>query len=123
MVGFAFGAADFAKDIGVWQPDNFSFLYPKSHLVITSSANAGQPPIDSVHANLNDERGLRESSIFAKNLGFFGRSAIHPKQVSIINEVYTPSKEEIEKAPPGHPGVNSMIYTLMDKIDNKKSIT
>ena len=98
VVGFAFGAADFAKDIGVWQPNHFSFLYPKSHLVMTSSANSGQPPIDSVYANLNDESGLRESSIFAKNLGFFGRSAIHPKQVSIINEVYTPSKEEIEKA-------------------------
>ena len=98
VVGFAFGAADFAKDIGVWQPDNLSFLYPKSHLVISSSAHAVQPPIDSVYANLNDEEGLKESSVFAKNLGFFGRSAIHPKQVPIINEIYTPTDEEIQKA-------------------------
>ncbi|MBI51599.1 MAG: hypothetical protein CL779_00070 [Chloroflexi bacterium] len=98
VVGFAFGAADFAKDIGVWQPDDFSFLYPKSHLVITSSAHTVQPPIDSVYANLNDESGLKESSALAKNLGFFGRSAIHPKQVPIINEIYTPTTEEIKKA-------------------------
>ena len=98
VVGFAFGAADFAKDIGVWQPDHFSFLYPKSHLVISSSAYSAQPPVDSVYANLNDEEGLKESSVFAKNLGFFGRSAIHPKQVPIINEIYTPTDEEIKKA-------------------------
>ena len=98
VVGFAFGAADFAKDIGVWEADHSSFLYPKSHLVITSSAHAAQPPVDSVYANLNDEEGLQESSVLAKKLGFFGRSAIHPKQIAIINEIYTPSTEEIEKA-------------------------
>ena len=47
---------------------------------------------------MNDEEGLKESSVFAKNLGFFGRSAIHPKQVPIINEIYTPTDEEIQKA-------------------------
>ncbi|PZC40307.1 MAG: citrate lyase subunit beta / citryl-CoA lyase [Chloroflexi bacterium] len=98
IVGFAFGAADFAEDINIWKPDNFSFLYPKSHLVLVSSAFAVQPPVDSVFTDLNDEDGLRKSSLFAKNIGFFGRSAIHPKQISIINDVYTPSSEEITKA-------------------------
>ncbi len=44
---------------------------------------------------LDDEEGLRRSSEALRRLGFGGRSAIHPAQVSIINEAFTPSEEEV----------------------------
>ena len=53
------------------------------------------PPIDSVYPRLDDDRGLREHAEFARSLGFFGKSAIHPRQVGTIHDVFTPSVEEL----------------------------
>ena len=52
-------------------------------------------PIDSVYPQLDDETGLREQAQFALSLGFFGKSAIHPRQLSVLHEVFTPNDEEI----------------------------
>jgi citrate lyase subunit beta/citryl-CoA lyase len=43
-------------------------------------------------------KGLEESTIKAKATGFFGRSIIHPSHIEIVNTIYTPTKEEAEKA-------------------------
>jgi len=48
--------------------------------------------------DLNDEEGLREQAVLAKDLGFSGKGSIHPKQIPIINEIFTPSPAEIEYA-------------------------
>jgi citrate lyase subunit beta/citryl-CoA lyase len=48
-----------------------------------------------VHPLLNDDEGLRKEAEAAKRLGFFGKSAIHPRQVPIIHEVFTPTPEDM----------------------------
>ena len=55
-------------------------------------------PVQSVYTNVRDLDGLRRSTEEGKNMGFVGRSAIHPDQISIINEVFTPSEEEVAEA-------------------------
>ena len=90
----AMGGVDLAKDLGAGS-GNLQTLYVRSHLVVASRAAGIEPPIDSVYAQLDDETGLREQAAFARSLGFFGKSAIHPRQLSILHQVFTPTEQEI----------------------------
>jgi citrate lyase subunit beta / citryl-CoA lyase len=90
----ALGGVDLRRDLGA-SDGSLQTLYARSHLVLASVAAGLDPPIDSVYARLNDEHGLREQAEFARSLGFFGKSAVHPRQVEVINEVFTPSPEQL----------------------------
>jgi citrate lyase subunit beta / citryl-CoA lyase len=90
----SFGALDLAADLGSSAGERET-LYARSHLVI-AARSAGKPrPSDGVHPLLDDDEGLRRETEGAKRLGFFGKSAIHPRQVPIIHEVFTPTPEEL----------------------------
>jgi citrate lyase subunit beta/citryl-CoA lyase len=65
---------------------------------VASRAARLEPPIDSVYARLDDDAGLRAEAEFARSLGFFGKSAIHPRQLAILHDVFTPSAGELEWA-------------------------
>ncbi len=93
---FVFGHADFCKDTGVI--GNLGTLYARSHLTLVSRSAGISPPIDGAYTLLDDTEGLKAATREAKNLGFFGKSAIHPKQLSTIHAVFTPTNEEIETA-------------------------
>lgn len=96
---FTFGAADFARDIGADVDEaETQTLYARSHLVLASRAAGIRPPIASVYTRIKDLEGLRATTEASRRLGFFGRSCIHPSQVSIINEVFTPSAEQVAEA-------------------------
>lgn len=91
------GGVDLRRDLGATD-GNLQTLYARSHLVVVSRAAGLYPPIDSVYASLDDERGLRAQTQFARSLGFFGKSAIHPRQLAVLHDVFTPSAEELEWA-------------------------
>jgi citrate lyase subunit beta/citryl-CoA lyase len=91
------GGVDLRRDLGATD-GNLQTLYARSHLVVASRAAGLEPPIDSVYARLDDEPGLRAQTEFARSLGFFGKSAIHPKQLAVLHDVFTPSAEELERA-------------------------
>jgi citrate lyase subunit beta/citryl-CoA lyase len=96
---FAFGAADFCHDIGA-EPDEMETqtLFARSQLVLLSRAAGINAPIASVYTRLQDVEGLRATTEAARRLGFFGRSCIHPSQLAVIHEVFTPSAEQIAEA-------------------------
>jgi citrate lyase subunit beta/citryl-CoA lyase len=94
-----FGAVDFVQDNGaVPEPDGQATLYARSALVIASRVAGVQPPVDSVYTRLDDTAGLERSTQQARALGFFGRSCLHPRQVPIVNAVFTPTDAELEWA-------------------------
>jgi citrate lyase subunit beta/citryl-CoA lyase len=96
VVGMSLGEADLAADLGV--RGDAGLLYARSRLVAATRA-AGLPgPVQSVYTNVRDAEGLRRSTMEGKNMGFVGRSAIHPAQIEVINEVFTPTEEEIAEA-------------------------
>ena len=96
VVGMSLGEADLAADLGV--RNDVGLLYARSRLVVATRA-AGLPgPVQSVYTNVRDEEGLRRSTEEGKNQGFVGRSAIHPNQLSTINEVFTPTEGEVAEA-------------------------
>jgi citrate lyase beta subunit len=74
---------------------NLQTLYARSHIVVASRAAGLGSPIDSVYPRLHDDQGLRQQAEFARSLGFFGKSAIHPRQLEVIHDVFTPSEPEL----------------------------
>jgi len=90
----SFGGLDLAADLGSSSGEQET-LYARSRLVI-AARSAGKPrPSDGVHPRLGDDDGLRREAEAAKRIGFFGKSAIHPRQVPIIHEVFAPTLEEL----------------------------
>ena len=76
-----------------WEP----LLYARSRIV-HAAASAGIDAIDVPYLDLEDPNGMKIEAQKAKELGFSGKGSIHPKQIPILNEVFTPTDQEIEKA-------------------------
>jgi citrate lyase subunit beta / citryl-CoA lyase len=91
------GGIDLQRDLHA-DPGNLQMLYARSHLVVVSRAIGLAPPIDSVYPYIDDDIGLRAAADFARSLGFFGKSAIHPRQIPILHDVFTPSAEDLDWA-------------------------
>lgn len=90
----AMGGVDLQRDLNT-SGGNLQTLYFRSHLVLASRAAGIEPPIDSVYPQLDDPVGLKEQAEFARSLGFFGKSAIHPRQINILHQVFTPTSSDI----------------------------
>lgn len=90
------GEADLMADLRL--RDRSALGYARSRLVVASRAAGIQSPVQSVYKNIRDPEGLRRSTGAGRDHGFVGRSAIHPNQVPIINEAFTPGDEELEEA-------------------------
>ena len=90
------GGVDMSADLRCakeWEP----LLYARSRIV-HAAASAGIDLLDVPYLNLENEAGLREETIRAAKLGSTGKASIHPKQIAIINEVFSPSAAVIDKA-------------------------
>lgn len=93
------GEADLRADVGITPgPDERELLYARSHVVMASTAAGIKPPIAPVSTNFRDLDAFRESTLDLARLGFVGRACIHPGQVAVANEVFTPTTEEVEAA-------------------------
>jgi len=91
-----FGGVDMAAElrcVNAWEP----LLYARSR-VVHAAASAGLDVIDVPYLDLEDVDGMVLAARQAKDLGFSGKGAIHPKQIDALNEVFTPSTDEIERA-------------------------
>ncbi|HEX8977562.1 MAG TPA: CoA ester lyase [Solirubrobacteraceae bacterium] len=94
-----FGATDFLADIGApGTADGPATVVARGMLVLASRAAGIGAPVDSVHTALDDEEGLRRSACSARALGFFGKSVIHPRQIAVVHQVFTPTSGELAEA-------------------------
>jgi citrate lyase subunit beta/citryl-CoA lyase len=91
------GGVDLQRDLHA-EAGNLQTLYARTHLVVVSRAAGLAPPIDSVYPHLADDAGLRDQAQFARSLGFFGKAAIHPRQIPTLHDVFTPSKDDLDWA-------------------------
>ena len=91
-----FGGVDMAADLrckNAWEP----LLYARSR-VVHAAASAGIDVIDVPYLDLEDMSGMSREAGLAKDLGFSGKGAIHPKQIAELNRIFTPSDDEIARA-------------------------
>lgn len=98
VTAIAYGDQDFTADIGATVTDDkIESLYARQRTVVAAAA-AGVDAFDTVYTDIGDTEGLREQTEFVVDLGFDGKLAIHPDQVPVINEAFTPATDEIEWA-------------------------
>jgi citrate lyase subunit beta/citryl-CoA lyase len=98
IVATNIGGEDFALDCN-FQPTGEALFYPKQHMIIAANA-AGVIPlgfVDSI-AGFGDWEAFRKMVRRSRDFGFMGAGCIHPGQVTIVNEEYTPAKAEVEYA-------------------------
>lgn len=95
----AFGAVDFTLDVGGrYSKEGRELLYARSYLVLVSRAADLQPPVDTVYPDLEDLGRLESELSQVKDLGMFGKLAIHPVQLPAIHAAFTPSAAELDAA-------------------------
>lgn len=90
------GEADLESDLRVTNDE--ALKYSRNAIVVAARAAGLKQPSQSVFPNTKDIDGLTASTIAAKAVGFFGRSVIHPSQVAVVNEIFTPTAQEVEQA-------------------------
>ena len=96
IVALYFGGVDMAAELRV--PNSYeNLVYARSKLV-HAGASVGVDVVDVPYLDLEDMNGMKKEAELVRNLGFTGKGSIHPKQINILNEVFTPSKDEITKA-------------------------
>ena len=94
--GVFFGGVDMAAELrcqNSWE----SLLYARAR-VVHAAASAGLDAIDVPYLNLDDPDGMRRAAEQARDLGFAGKGSVHPKQITALNEVFTPSMDQIARA-------------------------
>ena len=98
VVAIAIGTVDLAADLGLGElPGGLELLYARSRLVL-ACALGGIPAIDGVHLSVTDQDGLRSQARDARALGFAAKLCIHPAQLEIVREAFTPTAAELELA-------------------------
>lgn len=103
LIGMTWGPEDLSAELGaeanrdgqgqLTEPYRFA-----RSICLFGAAAAKVPAIETIYADFRNTEGLRRETLDSRRDGFTGRLAIHPAQVPVINEVYTPSAEQIEKA-------------------------
>src|ERR687894_1566423 len=106
METLIFGPGDYSAAVGIpittigaapdgYPGDHLNYVY--SRLVVAARA-AGIQAIDGPYARVGDDEGLRARSVLARALGLDGKWTIHPAQIAIVNEVFSPEREQWERA-------------------------
>ncbi len=106
METLIFGPGDYSAAVGIpvttigaappgYPGDHLNYVY--SRLVVAARA-AGIQAIDGPYAAVKDEDGLRERAALARALGMDGKWTIHPAQIPVVNDAFTPRRDEWERA-------------------------
>jgi citrate lyase subunit beta/citryl-CoA lyase len=103
LIGLSWGAEDLAAELGAETNRDADGRYTAPYrlartLSLAAAASAGVPAIETIYMDYRDGAGLRRDSEEARRDGFTARLAIHPQQVAVINEVFTPSADALAKA-------------------------
>lgn len=128
LAGVTWGAEDLSADIGARTPRDESGRYTEVFrlartLTVLAASAVQAAAIDTVFVNFRDMEALRAECVEAERDGFTAKMAIHPAQVPVINEVFTPSAETVAHsravveafAAAGNPGVIGIDGHMYDR--------
>jgi citrate lyase subunit beta/citryl-CoA lyase len=97
--GIVLGEADLSAELAVrLSPNEREFLPFRMQMIVACAAAGLDPPVGPVHTDFRDLDALRRSTEALARMGFMSRQAIHPAQVPVINDVFTPDLEQVERA-------------------------
>ena len=98
VIALAFGAEDFTNDMGIERSDAGDEVHVPRSLVPVAARAANVASLDSPFVAFQDLEALRADAQMARQMGYTGKHAIHPAQLDIINEVFSPAPDEIAYA-------------------------
>jgi len=111
-----FGVFDLLNDLGIdYKKGSEGAKYSRAKIPIDAKA-AGVASIDAIWQDLKDAKGLEEDCKTGKELGFTGKSLIHPDQISVVHKIFFPTKSEISWA-------EKVCKTYLDSIKKGKGAT
>ncbi|WP_338695557.1 CoA ester lyase [Streptomyces sp. Q6] len=94
--GIALGEADLRAELGI--SDAAGLAWVRGRAVVAARAAQLPPPPQSVYPDIRDTQGLARSCAEGRALGFLGRTAIHPRQLPVIEEAFRPTEAEVAAA-------------------------
>ena len=91
-----FGPLDLAAELGLTiTADGGELVHARSQLVLASAAEGRPAPLDGPYQYIEDDAGLARSSTVARELGYAGKAVIHPRQIPIVDECFSPTDEQL----------------------------
>ncbi|MDO4855188.1 MAG: citrate (pro-3S)-lyase subunit beta [Limosilactobacillus gorillae] len=98
MIGLALSAEDYTTDMKTHRyPDGAELEFARN-MILHAARAAGIAAFDTVFTNMNDVEGFKRETEHIHELGFDGKSLVNPRQIEWVNDVYQPTKKEIENA-------------------------
>lgn len=95
----SFGAGDYSLDMSMrWTLGEREMDHARASIAVESRASRLEPPVDTVFIHLGEIDTLRTSTELVRDMGYQGKLCIHPEQVPVVNQVFTPTEDEIAKA-------------------------
>lgn len=100
LIGIALGAEDYVTSMKTrrYPERNSDEIFFARSMIVHAARAVGIAALDTVFSNVNDSETLRKETEFIKQLGFDGKSVINPRQIGIVNSVFTPTEKEIKNA-------------------------
>ena len=98
VVAMAVSAEDLTASLKAQRTKKGLEVFYARNAVLMACRSAGIDALDIVFSDINDKEGLEEDTALAKNLGFDGKTCIHPRQIDTVNSFFTPSMKEIKYA-------------------------
>jgi len=98
VIAIAFGCEDFITDLqGIHDTEGNSIFTPRAMIAMAARAN-NVVPVDTVHIKVHDLEDLEENLILGKKLGFEGMLILHPKEIKLVHQYFSPSEKEVNEA-------------------------
>jgi citrate lyase subunit beta / citryl-CoA lyase len=98
ITGVQFGAEDLTKELGIERTrEGLEIEYARNAIALAGNARKIDI-LDTPFTHVGDDEGLIQDTNKAKSIGFTGKTCIHPNQIEIVNEVFTPKPEDVSKA-------------------------
>ncbi len=100
LIGIALGAEDYVTSMKTrrFPEKNGEELFFARSMILHAARSAGIAALDTVFSDINDMDTLRKEAELIKQLGFDGKSVINPRQIPVVNAVFTPTQKEIDNA-------------------------
>ncbi|MEN8193706.1 MAG: aldolase/citrate lyase family protein [Bacteroidota bacterium] len=94
----AIGLEDYTADLGTQRTNKGTESFYARSVLVNAAKAAGIQAIDTVFSDVNDMEALHNSVVEAKGLGFEGKGCIHPRQIKVVHDAFSPTQTEIDKA-------------------------
>jgi len=115
VVAIAFGCEDFISDLGGLHDEAGRSLQTPRAMIAMAAKAAGVQAIDTVHVNVHDLEGLEKNLEFVRELGFDGMLVLHPKELELVHQYFSPSDDDVDRA-------NEMLRLFEEAIVQQKGV-